>query len=282
LALADPARRPRDTEQFEKARIRPNCIRERHLTTRPEQFQGVQANYMMSLFTRILVIGALLSSFMAAAQTGSASQAGGAPLPSAPSSASTNEPPVATGNKVATINITGALAGCNEGQRDFGALDKKFEPRQTELSNMNKELEGLKTQLNAATTEVARAPLVKQIEQKQKAFERTRTDAADDYQNQQNDVASRILAKMAPVMVKYAADNGFGLLLDTTKQWPDGQVIWAGQTVDITRAVVDAYNAQSGVPAPPAPAKPVGATAAPRPTTPPASKPAAPTGTTPK
>jgi len=163
---------------------------------------------MMSLFTRILVIGALLSSFMAAAQTGSASQAGGAPLPSAPSSASTNEPPVATGNKVATINITGALAGCNEGQRDFGALDKKFEPRQTELSNMNKELEGLKTQLNAATTEVARAPLVKQIEQKQKAFERTRTDAADDYQNQQNDVASRILAKMAPVMVKYAADNG--------------------------------------------------------------------------
>jgi outer membrane protein len=232
---------------------------------------------MMSLFTRILVSGVLVSSFMAAAQTGSA-------LPSAPSSAAAtaNEPPVATGNKVATINITGALAGCNEGQRDFGALDKKFEPRQTELSSMNKELEGLKTQLNAATTEATRAPLVKQIEQKQKSFERTQRDAADDYQNQQNDLASRILAKMAPVMVKYAADNGFGLLLDTTKQWPDGQVIWAGQTVDITRAVVDAYNAQSGVPAPPAPAKPAGSTAAPRPTTPPASRPAAPTGTTPK
>jgi len=38
LALADPARRPRDTEQSEKARVRPNGIRERHLTTRPEQF----------------------------------------------------------------------------------------------------------------------------------------------------------------------------------------------------------------------------------------------------
>jgi outer membrane protein len=232
---------------------------------------------MTSMFMRILVIGALLSSFMAVAQTGSAAQgAGAAPLPSAPSSASANEPPVATGNKVATINITGALAGCNEGQRDFGALDKKFEPRQTELSNMNKELEGLKTQLNAATTETARAPLVKQVEQKQKLFERTRQDAADEYQNQQNEVASRILAKMAPVMVKYAADNGFGLLLDTTKQWPDGQVIWAGQTVDITRAVVDAYNTQSGVPAPPRPTTPA---SAPK-TTPPASKPA--TGTTPK
>src|ERR1041384_2081682 len=236
---------------------------------------------MTSMFTRILVIGALLSSFMAVAQTGSAAHAAG-PLPSAPSSASTAEPPVATGNKVATINITGALAGCNEGQRDFGALDKKFEPRQTELANMNKDLEGLKTQLNGATTEAARAPLVKQIEQKQKAFDRTRQDAADDYQNQQNEVASRILQKMAPVMVKYAADNGFGLLLDTTKQWPDGQVIWAGQTVDITRAVVDAYNTQSGVPAPPAATRPAGSPTAPRTTTPPASKPTAPTGTTPR
>src|SRR5215813_3765083 len=106
---------------------------------------------MMSMFTRVLVVGALLSSFMAVAQTGSA--ASSAPLPAAPSAASANEPPVATGNKVATINITGALAGCNEGQRDFGALDKKFEPKQTELTNMNKELEGLKTQMNAATTE---------------------------------------------------------------------------------------------------------------------------------
>jgi outer membrane protein len=228
---------------------------------------------MTSMFTRILVIGALLSSFMAVAQTGSAA------LPAAPSSAAAtaNEPPVATGNKVATINITGALAGCNEGQRDFGVLDKKFEPRQTELTTMSNELESLKKQITPTMTDAARGTVMKQVEQKQKAFERTRQDAADDYQNQQNEVASRILAKMAPVMVKYAADNGFGLLLDTTKQWPDGQVIWSGQTVDITKAVVDQYNAQSGVAAPTRPAA-----TAPR-TTPPASKPATPpAGTTPK
>jgi len=112
--------------------MRPSNIRKRHLTTRPGTIsQGVQANYMTSMFTRILVIGAMLSSLVAVAQTGSAA------LPAAPSSAASSaaEPPVATGNKVATINITGALAGCNEGQRDFGTLDKKFEPRQTELTN---------------------------------------------------------------------------------------------------------------------------------------------------
>ena len=68
---------------------------------------------------------------------------------------------------------------------------------------MNKELEALKGQANSAT-EATRPALLKQIEQKQKSFERTRQDAADDYQNQQNEVASRILQKMAPVMVKYA------------------------------------------------------------------------------
>jgi hypothetical protein len=46
----------------------------------------------------------------------------------------------------------------------------------------------------------------------------------------------------------------------------------AGEGVDITKAVVDIYNAQSGVPAPaagtkPAPSKPTG-TAAPKPATP--------------
>ena len=224
---------------------------------------------MTSMFTRILVIGALLSSFMAVGQTGSAA------LPSAPSSAAASaaEPPVATGNKVATISITGALAGCNEGQRDFGTLDKKFEPRQTELTTLSKELDSLKSQANSAA-EANRATILKQIEQKQKSFERTRQDASDDYQAQQNEVASRILQKMAPVMVKYAADNGFGLLLDTTKQWPEGQVIWAGQTVDITKAVVDAYNAQSGVAAPPAAARPAATkptAPATKPTTPPAS-----------
>ncbi len=222
---------------------------------------------MTSMFMRILAIGALFSSFMAAAQTGSAA------LPSAPSSAATapNEPIVSTGNKVATINITGALAGCNEGQRDFGALDKKFEPRQTELASLSKELDTLKNQANSATTDAARATAMKQIETKQKSFERTRQDATDDYQTQQNEIASRILTKMAPIMVKYAADKGFGLLIDTTKQWPDGQVIWSSpQNGDITRAGIDEYNKQSGVPAPAAPAKPA------------ASKPAAPSSVTPK
>jgi Skp family chaperone for outer membrane proteins len=223
---------------------------------------------MTSKFVRILAAAALLSMTGALAQTGSE-------LPAAPSSASStsNTAPVATGDKVATINIDGAIANCNEGQRDFEALAKKLEPKQTELKNMSDELDSLKKQLNTQSdklSDAARGAMVKQIEQKQKSFDRAVQDARDDYQNQQNEIAQRVLQKMAPMMVKYAADNGFGLLLDTSKQWPDGQVIWAGQTVDITRVVIDAYNAQSGVPAP----KPAATTPKPAPkTTPPSTTP---------
>ena len=72
-------------------------------------------------------------------------------------------------------------------------------------------------------------------------------DARDDAQNQQNEIAQRILQKMGPMLVKYAADNGFGVIIDTSNPWPNGPVLWAGPAVDITKPVVDLYNAQSGV-----------------------------------
>ena len=47
------------------------------------------------------------------------------------------------------------------------------------------------------------------------------------------------------MLVKYAADNGFGVIIDTSNPWPNGPVLWAGPAVDITRPVVELYNAQS-------------------------------------
>jgi outer membrane protein len=175
---------------------------------------------------------------------------------------------------VGTINIEQAIFGSNEGRRDFETLSKKLEPKQNELKGQNDELEGMKKQLNTQgdkLNEDARATLVKQIETKQKSLERSVQDAQEEAGNQQNEIAQRILQKMAPMIVKYAQDNGFGMIVDTTKPWPQSPVLWYGETVDITKVIVDAYNAQSGVPAPTSSGT----------TTKPAARPA-PTGTTPK
>ncbi len=121
----------------------------------------------------------------------------------------------------------------------------------------------------------ARPLLVKQIETKKKSLDRAVQDFQEDGQNQGKEIFSRILQKMAPTIVKYAQDNGYSLIVDTSNQWPQSQVLWSGEGVDITKAIVDAYNVQSGVAAPAASTK----APAPKPAAP---KPAAPASTTPK
>src|SRR6266699_5350732 len=167
---------------------------------------------MTSKFLRCLTLTAFTFSLAAVAQTGSPSAA----LPAAPSAAvPSTTGPMATsagGTRIGTINVEQAIFATNEGQRDFETLSKKLEPKQTELKGMNDEVEALKKQLNTQSDKLnddSRGTLVKQIEQKQKSLERQVQDARDDAQNQQNEIAQRIRAKMGPMIVEYAGDNGF-------------------------------------------------------------------------
>jgi Skp family chaperone for outer membrane proteins len=110
--------------------------------------------------------------------------------------------PVPTGpGKVGTINIQDAIFASNEGRRDMEGLQKKYEPKQAELKNQNDELESLKKQLSTQQdklNEDALANLKKQIDGKQKTFDRAVQDAQEEVGNQQQEIASRILSKMAP------------------------------------------------------------------------------------
>jgi len=216
---------------------------------------------MTSKFLRLLLAIAVLFAISALAQTSSAatpngSSAAPATSPAIPASSPSATAPAVTGStgtKVGSINIEQAIFGTNEGRRDFEALSKKLEPKQNELKGQNDELEALKKQLNTQAdklNEDALNTLKKQIESKQKSFDRSVQDAQEEAGNQQNDIAQRVLQKMAPMIVKYAQDNGFGMIVDTTKPWPQSPVLWYGESVDITKQVVEAYNAQSGVPAP--------------------------------
>ena len=171
------------------------------------------------------------------------------------------------GAKVGIIDVQQVIVATNEGQRDFEQLQKKFDPKRNELQGLSKEVDSLKSQLNTQGDKMndeAKAKLVKDIEAKQKTLQRQAEDAQNEFQQEQNTIAQRILQKLGPVIDKYAKENGFGLLIDSSKQWPDGSVLWANQSVDISKAVVDQYNTVSGVPAPPkaagTPSKPAGVT----------------------
>ncbi|HYL14513.1 MAG TPA: OmpH family outer membrane protein [Terriglobales bacterium] len=211
---------------------------------------------MISKIVRIIMTVAVAVPLASLAQTDAAA----APPSPAPSAAPAPTP-VAGPTKVGVISLQDAILATNEGQKEFEALGKKFEPKRNELKSLNDEIDGLKKQLDAQGSkmnEEARAGLVRQIETKQKTLNRNQEDAQNDFVGQQNEIAQKILQKLGPVIDKYARDNGLGLIIDISKPWPEGPVLWAGQSVDITKVIVDQYNAQAGVPAAPSATRPSG------------------------
>jgi hypothetical protein len=77
-----------------------------------------------------------------------------------------------------------------------------------------------------------------------------RTKVPQERQQKMNQIAQGILAKMAPLIVKFAGDNGLGVIIDATPQTPKAPVLWSKQhgadslrkQVDITKLIVDSYN----------------------------------------
>jgi outer membrane protein len=174
--------------------------------------------------------------------------------------------------KVGIIDIRRVIAATNEGRRDYETLVKKFEPKQKEIDGLRTEIEQLRKQLNDAKdlTEADRSNRVRTIEQKDKNLQRVAEDAQKDFQDEQQQIIGRIGNKLMEVVDKYARQNGYSVIVDANADNP-GPVLWASEQANISQAILDAYNSQSGVAAPAANAPSVGRPSAPK----------APTSTTP-
>ena len=187
--------------------------------------------------------------------------------------------PAAGPTKVGIIDVQEAIVASNEGQRDFNAMMAKYKAPNDQLQTMSKEIEDLRTQLKnggSVLSDEKRAEIASSIQEKEKTAQRFYDDNQAKVQKEQNEIANRIGSKLMKVIDVYAKNNGYGLILDVSA--PQSPVLWANAQggVVITKEIIDAYNAQSGVPAQPkaagapgavaprpAGAKPAGATAAP-------------------
>jgi outer membrane protein len=221
---------------------------------------------MRRTLTTFSLVAAVVFSIAAFAQNGKAA--------GSPATSTAAPPSVAPPTKVGIINIQQAILASNEGRRDFETLSKKYAPKQDELQRKSTELEDLKKQLNTQGDKLsddARAKLVKQIDTKQRDLQHDVDAAQADFQGEQNDLANRIGSKVMQVLDKFAKDNSYAVILDVSNPQTT-PVLWADmRTVDVTEAIVNAYNVQSGVPAPAPSASRPPATGAPG-----ANKPAAP------
>jgi outer membrane protein len=187
-------------------------------------------------------------------------------------------PPSAFPARIAIISFQRAVAYTNEGQRALADLKKKYQPQSDKLDQLAAEIDSLKKQLQAAPATLPdeeRVSRQKTIDTKEKLYQSEGEDFQSESQNDVQDALQKISQKFYTVMAKYVNDNGYTLLFDVSNE--QTPVLWATTqpNADITVAVIQAYNAASGV-APPPPAAPAAA-ARPKPasTTPPHTTPTA-------
>ena len=175
------------------------------------------------------------------------------------------------GNKVGIVSIQDAIANTNEGKKELEALQQKFAPRQAALQTQNDELENLKKQLQAQgdkLSEEERNSRVRSATEKQKSLQRSAEDFQNEVQTAEQEILNRLGKKMLDVLEKYARENGFAVVMDVSN--PQTPVLYANPGTNITKNLIEAYNAESPAVAPaakPAATKPAGAAA----TRPPAS-----------
>jgi outer membrane protein len=191
------------------------------------------------------------------------------PAASAATAASASGP-----TKIAVIAFQVAVAQTNEGQRNFADLQKKFDPRREQLKKLSDEVDAMTKQLQADQAKLTPAEQQSRataIDNKKKQLDRDGQDASSDFQQEMQDVYNSLASKVYDVLQSYAELHGYTLVLDVSQQ--QNPVLYANNSNNITKEVIDAYNVKSGIPAPPA--QPAGSTEAPAPR-PAAPRPAAP------
>jgi Skp family chaperone for outer membrane proteins len=178
----------------------------------------------------------------------------------APSDAAAADAPA----KIAVIAFQAAVTQTNEFQRNFADLQKKYEPKRQELKTLNDQIDSLKKQLQTqgdALSDPERENRSKAISDKEKQLQRDTEDDTNDFQQDMQNTFNGVASKVGDVLVAYAQQHGFTLVLDGGDQQTQ-TVLYASPATDITKPIIDAYNLKSGVPAP----TEQPAAAAPRPT----------------
>jgi Skp family chaperone for outer membrane proteins len=218
--------------------------------------------------TLVLALATGLATSTLAASTVTASAQTAAATPAGPAVAA---PPQAIPAKIAIIAFEQAVVATNEGQRSVADVQKKYEPQKAKIDALAAEVESLKKQLQALPANASdeqRAGLLKSSDSKEKQLNFDAEAAQTAYQNDLQEAYGKVAQKVGAAAVKYVTDNGFTMLLNVGGgQNAPNPVLWFVQQTDVTQAVVNAYNASSGIAAP-APSAPSASRPRPAATTP--------------
>lgn len=159
--------------------------------------------------------------------------------------------------KIGVIDLQSVIIKTKEGERAAADMKAKFAPKQTELEKKQQDIQALQTQLrNGQNTmsDVNKQKLMRDIDSRSNILKRDTEDANTDIEQDQQRVMGSLIPKIMTVLNKYATENGFAVVLDISSQ--QTPILFASNTVELTRQIIDAYDKSAPMSAP-VPATPV-------------------------
>ncbi|HUA00624.1 MAG TPA: OmpH family outer membrane protein [Candidatus Aquilonibacter sp.] len=165
--------------------------------------------------------------------------------------------------KIGVINMQAAILGTAEGKEAAAELQSQFAPRQTELQDMQKQIEDDQGRLRTGATTLSdeeQARLQQEATRLSRKFQRRSQEDQDDVNDAQQDLINKIGRKMVDVLDKYARDGGYAVVLDSSSQ--QTPIIFEANQIDITQEIIRLYDqaypvkASTATPTRPAPRTP--------------------------
>ena len=159
--------------------------------------------------------------------------------------------------KIGLLNVRQAIVTTAEGKQAAAQMQSQFAGQQTELENVQKQLQDLTNRLTTGArtlSEEEKARLQRQGEYLQRQFQRKQDDLNEAVNIAQTDIFEAVGRKMGEVMDRYGRENNYSLILDTSVQ--GSSVIYAGEQMDVTADIIRLYDQAHPLKAPAAAAAP--------------------------
>ena len=152
-------------------------------------------------------------------------------------------------SEVALLSVQEAISRTAEGQQLIKQLEAKYEPTRARLESMNADIARKRDQLQKGANTMsddARRNLARDIQKAETELQRETEDARGEFSQEQGQLFNSVGQKMMAVIDKYAKERGFKIVMDISN--PQGPVLYAVNEVNITSAIISAYDAQHPVP----------------------------------
>jgi len=145
--------------------------------------------------------------------------------------------------KIGVINFEGIVTQSEYGKRARDKMEARVKSIEASLSQAQQEIEKFQQELSKqsmALSQEAQKDKIAQYREKVIAFEKKRQESQQEIQKAEREIFQPVIELLVKVSQDYARKNGYHLMLNAKSS-----VIYAGDGLDLTMPILEAFNAAS-------------------------------------